>query len=163
MLLRIAGVGVGFLLAVSVAVPQPAEAQEAMSNPAMRAVAVADLAWEEVDVPGFLPGMQMTPIHGDPAVADQPYTLRLMLPDGYRFPPHWHPRAENVTVLEGEFHLEMGETFDEEALETYSPGDFLFIEAENPHYGAAKGRTVIQLHGMGPFEIHVVEGQEMSN
>jgi quercetin dioxygenase-like cupin family protein len=163
MLFRIAGAGIGVLLTVLVALPQSAVAQEAMSNPAMRAVANADLNWEDVEVPGFLPGMQLTPIHGDPSVADQPYTLRLAFPDGYRFPPHWHPRAENVTVLEGEFLLEMGEEFDEASLKTYKPGDYLFIEAENSHYGAAKGRTVIQLHGMGPFEINVVEGQEMTN
>lgn len=161
MLSRIAGVGI--LLAVWIASPESADAQEAMSNPTMRAVAAADLTWEEVDVPGFLPGMRMTPVHGDPSVADRPYTLRLAFPDGYRFPPHWHPRAENVTVLEGEFHLEMGERFDEGALKTYRPGDYLFIDAKNAHYGAVKGRTVVQLHGIGPFEIHVVEGQEMSN
>lgn len=163
MLSRIAGVGAGILLVASVTLPQSADAQEAMSSPAMRAVAAVDLTWEEVEVPGFLPGMQMTAIHGDPSAADRPYTLRLAFPDGYRFPPHWHPRAENVTVLEGEFHLEMGDRFDEGALKTYRPGDYLFIEAENPHYGAAEGRTVVQLHGVGPFEIHVVEGQEMSN
>ena len=93
---------------------------------------------------------------------DQPYTIRLAFPDGYKFPPHWHPRAENVTVLEGTFRLAMGRTFDDSKLMTYGPGDFLFIAPENPHYGGAQGRTVIQLHGIGPFEIEVVEGQAMT-
>lgn len=138
------------------------EQEEMATTPAMHDVAAADLEWNDVEVPGFLPGMKITAIHGDPSVADEPYTLRLAFPDGYRFPPHWHPRAENVTVLKGTFLLAMGEEFDEGAVESYAPGDYLFIAGENAHFGGAKGRTVIQLHGVGPFEINVVEGQEMS-
>lgn len=163
MLFRFAGAGVWILFAALLVTPQSAVAQTDMSNPSMRAVAANELAWEDAEVPGFLPGMQIAPVHGDPSVADQLYTLRLAFPDGYKFPPHWHPMAENISVMEGELRLAMGEEFDEGSLKTYRPGDYLFIEAENPHYGAANGRTVVQLHGMGPFEIQVVEGQEMSN
>lgn len=163
MIPRIAGVGILTLVAGLVAVPGTAMAQENGSNPVMRAVTSSEITWGEIEVPGFLSGLEISPVHGDPSVADQPYTLRLAFPDGYRFPPHWHPRAENVTVLEGEFRLAMGETYEEGTLRTYVPGDYLYIEAENAHYGSVKGRTVVQLHGMGPFEIHVVEGQEMSN
>lgn len=140
----------------------PMLAQEPMADPAMHEVPAADVTFEAIEVPGFASGMKIAPIHGDPSVADEPYTLRLEFPDGYRFPPHFHPMAENVTVLEGTFRLAMGETFDEAALTTYEPGSYLFIDAENPHFGQVSGRTVVQLHGMGPFEITVVEGQEMS-
>lgn len=163
MLLRFAGVAVLAVFAGLLSVSEPANAQDSPSTAVMHAVAAADLGWTDVEVPGFLPGLKMSPVHGDPSVADEPYTLRLLFPDGYRFPPHWHPRAENVTVLEGRFRLAMGDEFDENALESYSPGDYLFIAAENPHFGNVEGRTVLQLHGMGPFEIHVVEGQEMSD
>lgn len=129
---------------------------------AMQELAAADLAWNAAEVPGFLPGMEIAALHGDPSVPDQPYTLRLAFPDGYAFPPHWHPRAENVTVLEGTFLLAMGRSFDESQLKTYQPGDYLYIEAENPHFGKVQGRTVLQLHGIGPFDIVVVEGQEMT-
>lgn len=138
-------------------------AQDGPDQPAMHDVDAAQLTWSDIEVPGFLSGMQIAPVHGDPAVADEPYTLRLAFPDGYKFPPHWHPRAENVTVLEGTFLLAMGEEFDESRLKTYEVGDYLFIAAENAHYGGAKGRTVLQLHGIGPFEIMVVEGQGMTN
>lgn len=141
----------------------PASAQEGSDNPAMHDVAAADLTYEDIEVPGFLPGMKIAPIHGDPSVADKPYTLRLWFPDGYKFPPHWHPRAENVTVLEGTFLLAMGEEFDESKLKTYQPGDYLFIAAKNPHFGGVKGETILQLHGTGPFDIVVVEGQGMGN
>lgn len=140
----------------------PALAQTSEESPAMHDVAAAGLAFEDIEVPGFLPGMKIAPIHGDPSVADEPYTLRLLFPDGYAFPPHWHPRAENVTVLEGTFFLAMGEEFDDSKLKTYQPGDYLFIAAENAHYGKVQGRTVLQLHGIGPFDIMVVEGQGMT-
>ena len=147
---------------VALFVAAHASAQEEMAAPTMSAVAAADLTFGDAEVPGFLPGMQIATVYGDPSVPGEAYTLRLMLPDGYAFPPHWHPRAENVTVLEGEFHLAMGTAFDEDALQAYGPGDYLFIEGENPHFGRVTARTILQLHGIGPFDIQVVEGQEMT-
>jgi hypothetical protein len=37
------------------------------------------------------------------------------------------------------------------------PGDYLRIEGKHPHFGGAKGATVIQLHGQGPFTIELVQ------
>lgn len=152
----LAGLAVGLSLAAV-----PLAAQDEMSVETMREVVAEDLVWTELELPGFLPGLQLAPVHGDPAAEGEAYVLRLRFPDGYRFPPHWHPRAENVTVLEGSFQLAMGEAFDEAALNTYAPGDYLFIAGENPHFGQVSGVTVLQLHGVGPFAINVVEGQEM--
>lgn len=152
----LAGLAVGVSLAAV-----PLAAQDEMSVETMREVVAEDLVWTELELPGFLPGLQLAPVHGDPSADGEAYTLRLRFPDGYRFPPHWHPRAENVTVLEGSFQLAMGEAFDEAALNTYAPGDYLFIAGENPHFGQVSGVTVLQLHGVGPFAINVVEGQEM--
>lgn len=152
----------GLALALAV-VTAGVTAQGSPQGPAMQAVAATDLAWNDIEVPGFKSGLKISPVHGDPSVADKPYTLRLLLPDGYAFPPHWHPRAENLTVLEGTLQLAMGRTFEQSSLKTYRVGDYLFIAAKNPHFGAVQGRTVLQLHGIGPFEISVVEGQEMTD
>ncbi|MGH7482580.1 MAG: cupin domain-containing protein [Longimicrobiales bacterium] len=113
------------------------------------------VAFSPIDVPGFAPGLQIAPLQGDPSVPDQPYTLRLMFPDGYEFPAHFHPRAENLTVLSGTFYLAMGTTEDTSRLERYVPGDFLHIPATMAHYGGVRGETVVQLHGMGPFQIQL--------
>jgi quercetin dioxygenase-like cupin family protein len=83
------------------------------------------------------------------------YTIRLWFPDGYQFPVHWHPTAEHVTVLSGTLLLGMGKQANASALNTYQPGDFLYLPAKNTHFGGAKGATVIQLHGMGPFAVYV--------
>lgn len=124
---------------------------------AMLEVTGASVEFSPLEVPGFDPGMELAVLHGDFTVADEPYTLRLKFPAGYRFPAHWHPRAENLTVLSGTFLLAMGEEEDWEALKQYEPGDYLYIAPEKPHYGGAEGETVIQLHGVGPFEINLVE------
>ena len=89
---------------------------------------------------------------GNPADADQPYTIRLQFPDGFRIPAHYHPIAENVTVLSGTLLLKMGTTPSDD-MPAYGPGDDLHIPSEPPHFGAARGTTIIQLHGVGPFDI----------
>lgn len=128
----------------------------AAQKPEMRAMTNAQIQWTDLVVPGFAPGTKMAAVSGDPAAADQPYTLRLKFPDGYRFPAHYHPKTENVTVLSGSLLLAMGAE-ESDKMSSYSAGDYLFIPPDMPHYGGAKGETVIQLHGIGPFEIKLVK------
>lgn len=114
----------------------------------------ASLKWNDLVVPGFDPGARIAVIHGDPAGSGD-YTVRLQFPAGYRFPVHWHPKAEHLTVISGTFLLGMGTKVDLASEKTYMPGDFLYLPAKNTHFGGAKGVTVIQLHGMGPFAVNV--------
>jgi uncharacterized protein (TIGR02246 family) len=111
----------------------------------------AGMAFQPLEVPGFKSGMQLAVIHGDP-MGKGDYTIRLKFPAGYTFPAHYHPNSEHLTVLSGTFQLAMGEK-EGGMLREYQPGDFLYIPAKKPHYGGAKSETVIQLHGIGPFEI----------
>ncbi len=144
--------------AFTAAAVSPAAAQ--YSDPAkdgMKAVAAKALVFAPIEVPGFDSGMTSAVIDGDPS-AEGPYTLRLAFPAGYRFPPHWHPMAENLTVLSGTLLLGMGERVDDGKLKAYGVGDYLHIPARMAHFGGARGPTVIQLHGQGPFAITVVEG-----
>ncbi len=124
----------------------------------MSAVPAASITWTDANIPGFPPGMKMAVINGDPGAPGALYTLRLSFPDAYRFPPHWHPMAENLTVLSGTFLLAMGERADESKLKAYGAGDYLNMAASKPHFGGARGATVIQLHGQGPFAINLVGG-----
>jgi len=48
------------------------------------------------------PGAKLAVLEGDPT-KDGPFTMRLMMPDGYRIPPHTHPKVEHVTVITGTF------------------------------------------------------------
>jgi len=122
------------------------------------AVPAASITWTDANIPGFAPGMKMAVVNGNPDAPGALYTLRLSFPDGYRFPPHWHPMAENLTVLSGTLLLAMGERTDESKLKAYGAGDYLNIAGSKPHFGGARGATVIQLHGQGPFAINLVGG-----
>lgn len=147
------GLAVGFLGAVS----SPAIGQAGgMAGMDMSAVSAASLTWTDANVPGFAPGMKLAVVNGNPETPDASYTLRLSFPDGYRFPPHWHPKAENLTVLSGTLLLAMGERADESKIKAYAAGDYLHIAGQKPHFGGARGATVIQLHGQGPFTINLV-------
>ena len=110
-----------------------------------------------IDVPGFPAGMKIAVLNGDPNAVTGSYVLRLQFPDGYNFPPHWHPMAENLTVLSGSFMLGIGNTADKSKLVTYSPGAFMSIPPKMAHFGGAKGMTVIQLHGEAPFKIELAK------
>jgi hypothetical protein len=113
--------------------------------------------FEPIEVPGFPTGMKIATISGDPNAETGQYVVRLQFPDGYMFPPHWHPMAENLTVLSGTFMLGMGDKADKSKLVTYMPGAFMAIPGKMPHFGGSKGLTVIQLHGQAPFKIELVK------
>jgi quercetin dioxygenase-like cupin family protein len=122
----------------------------------MSAVSAKSIAFADIAVPGFDPGMKIAVIDGNPDESG-PYTLRLSFPAGYRFPPHFHPMAENLTVLSGTLVLAMGERVDDSKLQAYGVGDYLHLPAIKPHFGGAREATVIQLHGQGPFKINLVQ------
>jgi hypothetical protein len=102
------------------------------------------------------PGAQMAVLDGDPAKAGAPYVLRAKLPDGYKVPPHWHPVDENVTVLEGVMGMGLGEKFDKAAGKELPAGSYFKTPKGVRHFAWAKGETVIQVNGIGPFEIRYV-------
>jgi ketosteroid isomerase-like protein/quercetin dioxygenase-like cupin family protein len=122
--------------------------------PDVKTIANSALTWSDFMPTGFDPGMKLAVLEGDPA-AKGPYVLRLMFPAGYRFPVHWHPGIENLTVVSGNFLLGMGNTADANGLKTYAPGDFLYIPPRHAHWGGstAGAASVIQLHGEGPFQL----------
>jgi anti-sigma factor ChrR (cupin superfamily) len=96
------------------------------------------------------PGAQIAVLEGDPSTTGT-FTIRLKLPNGYKIPPHTHPTVENVTVLAGTFRAGMGTTFDESKLSNFGRDGFISVPAEHAHYAMARGETVVQVHGLGPF------------
>jgi quercetin dioxygenase-like cupin family protein len=105
--------------------------------------------------PALPPGAQIAVLAGDPRKAG-PYTMRVKFPDGYKVPPHWHPVDENVTVLQGMFNMGRGETFDRSATRELPVGSYVLMPKTMRHFAWAQGETIIQVHGMGPFEINYV-------
>ena len=102
--------------------------------------------------PVLAPGAQLAVLAGNPTAAG-PYVVRLKMPDGYKVMPHWHPTQENVTVISGEFHVGMGDKFEEAGMKALPAGSFVPVPPRMHHYAVAKGETVVQVHGMGPFKL----------
>lgn len=107
------------------------------------------------------PGAEMAVLQGDPSVAGALFTIRLRLPDGYVLPPHWHPTDEHVTVIKGTFRVGLGDTFDRKAfLPALHAGGFISAPANANHFAQAKGRTIVQVHAIGPFAITYVHPED---
>lgn len=101
------------------------------------------------------PGAQVAVLEGNPSEAG-PFTMRVQLPDGYRIPPHFHPVTEQVTVLEGTFKVGMGDRFDASALKPLPTGAFAALQPGVRHFAQAQGKTIVQLHGVGPWSLTYV-------
>jgi uncharacterized protein (TIGR02246 family) len=131
----------------------PGEVATSTDSPDMQFAPASGIVWTDFSSPGFDPGVKIAVLHGNPA-AKGDYVLRLRFPAEYKFPVHWHPGGEHLTVLWGTFMLGMGSTNDWTTVRTYSPGDFLYVPARHPHFGGAgRGITVVQLNGEGPFQL----------
>jgi len=101
------------------------------------------------------PGAKLAILSGHPGKKG-PYVMRAKLPDGYKVPPHWHPTDENVTVLKGILLIGRGETFDPAKVDELPAGSFMRMPKGMRHFAMAKGESILQVHGIGPFEINYV-------
>lgn len=107
--------------------------------------------------PGLPSGSQLGVLLGDPTKTGVPFVFRAKLPDGYTVPPHWHPTDESVTVLKGALLVGQGDEFDRAKTDELTVGSFFHMPKTMRHFVVAKGETVIQVHGIGPFGITYVD------
>ncbi len=113
------------------------------------------MVWK--DGPPSLPaGAKIAVLEGDPAKPG-PFVFRIKIPDGYRLPPHTHPKAERVTVVAGTFNFGMGDKFDTTKGKALPTGTYGTWPAGMKHYVWAKGETIVQFHGDGPWIINYVD------
>ena len=115
----------------------------------------AGLRWGPAP-PALPPGAAVAVLVGDPRKAGSAYTMRVKLPDGYRVPPHWHPADENVTVMQGTLLVGRGDKLDVRKVEELPAGSYMRMPKGMRHFAVARGETILQAHGVGPFEIHYV-------
>ena len=107
--------------------------------------------------------LQLAVVQGNPMAAGQPYTVRLSCTNGTKVAPHWHPATENVTVVKGTFAIGMGSKWDDSALKELPTGGFASAPARMRHFGACKGETIVQVHGLGPFVVNFVEADKVAS
>ena len=113
-----------------------------------------DIIWMDAP-PVFIKGAKMAVLQGDPSKEGE-FTVRLSMPANYMISPHWHPTAENVTVLKGDFYVGTGDKLDKNTATLLKTGGFVSIPALHHHFAFTKGETIVQVHGMGPFQINYI-------
>lgn len=114
-----------------------------------------------VATPDLPKGAQIAVLYGDPSKSGL-FTMRLKMPDGYKIPPHWHTQDEQLTIVSGTFVLHMGDTMKSNT-HTLEAGGFHFLPGKMHHAAEVKGETVVQIHGMGPFDIHYLNPADNPN
>jgi len=120
----------------------------------MRLYPPATIEWKAG--PAALPaGAKMAVLEGDPK-KEGPFVVRIQFPGGYYIPPHTHPKTERVTVISGALNLATGEALDRGSAKELPAGSFGYWPAGMKHTAWSEGETVIQLHGIGPWQINYV-------
>ena len=100
-------------------------------------------------------GAHMAVLDGDPS-KEGLFVIRAKFPDGYTIPAHWHSADEHITVVSGSFGVGLGDTLDKSKIRYLPVGSYARMGKQERHYAVTKGETVIQVHAMGPFDLHYV-------
>lgn len=122
-----------------------------LADPQHHTVVPADAVRWGPAPPSLPPGAQGAVLLGSPA-KEGPFVLRLRFPDGFVIPPHRHSKDEFVTVLGGGFAVAAGHHLDPSA-PALPAGSFVHLPAGMPHFARAVGETVVQVNGVGPFDV----------
>jgi quercetin dioxygenase-like cupin family protein len=102
--------------------------------------------------PSLPPGAQAAALLGSPA-KEGPFVIRLKFPAGFVIPPHRHSKDEFVTVISGMVAISSGEKVDRASLKPVPVASFIHLPAGMPHYLWAAEETVVQINGVGPFDV----------
>jgi hypothetical protein len=116
------------------------------------------IKWQD-GPPSLSKGAKIAVLEGDPN-KEGPFVFRVKIPDGYKIPPHTHPNPERITVISGTFHVGMGDTFDDKKGMEMKVSTYGQWQAGMKHFIWAKGETVLQFHGMGPWSIEYVNPKD---
>src|ERR1051325_5939124 len=127
--MRISDLMIALALALAGLTAQGALAADAAkktdaAKPAALSVNADEVKWGE-GPPDLPKGAQLAVLHGDPS-KKAPFTVRFKMPDGYKIPPHWHTKDEQLTILSGTFILHMGDTMEAPASKL-TAGGFHFL------------------------------------
>ena len=102
-------------------------------------------------------------LYGDPEVGGQPFVMRIRELPGTVVPPHSHPIDENITVVQGTWYFGLGEKFDAGELHELKIGSYAFAPKGSWMFGYAPDGAIVQIHGVGPFQIHWHDGVKTLN
>jgi hypothetical protein len=107
--------------------------------------------------PPTLPsGCEMAVLEGDPK-QEMLFTVRFRTGTVFEMKPHWHPRNERVTILEGKVGVGFGDEINRDSVTWFGPGDYYVNAKHAHHFVLADGPAVLQITGIGPWEAKFLE------
>jgi hypothetical protein len=111
--------------------------------------------FEWINAKSLPKGATMAILEGAPNKAGA-YTVRYKFPAGYRIPLGWRSADERVTVLTGVLNIGLSPSYDKDNSRSIAAGSFAFMPANMRFVAWTDEETVIQVHGIGPADIHFV-------
>ena len=117
-----------------------------------------DIKWGPAP-PAIPKGAKIAVLQGDPFKSG-PFVMRLMVPAGYKIPPHWHTQDESLTVISGSFYFGKGDKAETSNAPTITAGAFHYLSGKDRHYLVAKTPSVIQINGNGPFDVTYINAED---
>jgi quercetin dioxygenase-like cupin family protein len=98
-------------------------------------------------------------LFGDPTQGGS-YILRMRAPKGYKIGAHKHSGMETMTALSGAVRYGQGAKLDPSAEKTLAAGGFAATPAEAGHWMSFDDDTVIQVTGVGPWNITYLDPRD---
>ena len=93
-------------------------------------------------------------LQGDPEKTGEAFVMRINELPGTKIPVHSHPVDENITVVRGTWYFAIGEKWDRTALRALNTGDYAYAPKGSSMFAYCPDGAVVQVHGIGPFNIH---------
>ena len=109
--------------------------------------------------PSLPPGAQAAVLMGSPA-KEGPFVLRLKFPAGFTVPPHRHSKDETLTLIAGRLAIGAGETIDRPSLKPLPALSFVHLPAGMAHYAWAEVESIVQINGVGPFDVNYINPKD---
>ena len=116
------------------------------------AVLAKDIKWNPCP-PGLPKECELMILEGHPKKADL-FTVRFRLGTAFFMPSHTHPRDERVTILSGNVSVAFGEGAVHADATHFGPGDYYVNKRDTVHTVWIDSPAVIQITGIGPWEVH---------
>ena len=98
---------------------------------------------------GMMKGAQVAVLLGNPAKSGL-YIVRVKVPAGAIFGPHYHNETENLTIISGALWVGLGDKMDKAKMSALTAGTFASVPAKLHHYAMTKTATVLDITGLGP-------------
>jgi quercetin dioxygenase-like cupin family protein len=117
-----------------------------------------DIDWKPFA--SFPPSARLAVVVGQPS-DEGPYTIRVKVPHGVKLMPHKHPEDRVYTVISGVFYIGLGDQFDPDKLQAYSPGSVIVLPGNTSHFHWARsGEYITQVTGIGPLGLDYVNPED---